>query len=222
MAQFFTATAEANYNGTICQNTFAWFRNSTGLPNLGDQTAVADYIQNSLLPKFTPLQSSVLSWKKISVQSWSDTWVREPYLPYIRDISINGTQAVPCAPPVLAVVISFRLKPVANHPVKNKPVVRGYISVAGFPEADLNEDGLVSSGLRGSVPMGALLTELNTDWLPPTGVEVMNPIRTGAPVGRPVGSTLPVDERRGWSQIEQARVNIAISTRRSRKYGKGV
>lgn len=210
--QFYLASIKGDLAGQDVVNTFAWRRNSVGLPQDSDLAAVADYVQNEVIGAIRAMQVTGMVWKQITVQGYRDTWGREPYLPLIRDVNLAGMVSGTSVPPVVAITVSFRVQPIQNAPT-GKPVRRGYIHLAGMSEGFMGPNGTWDASLTGHAGMAAICAELVSKPIVAGAPEALEPIRVSAPDR--------LSQGRGYGLALQAVCRNIVTTRRSRLVGKG-
>lgn len=159
--------------------------------------------------------------KQEIAQAYTHDFQRQPYLPYIREVDMPGTVAMGYTPQVVAAVLSARVEPVFSGHQRDpktgnlvlRPVRRGYLSMGPLNSGDIGSDGRLTTVALATTRFtnlrNAFVASLSVPGLPTNP----RPIRVSK---LPDGGTI-----RGWGNILDARWRREISTRRSRKTGKG-
>lgn len=221
MAQFYSVTWAGDLNGTRVLNT-VWYRSeAVGLPTDADLDAVEDEFQVNGWPTLRPILTSQYRLKQTIVQGYTDDFVREPYLPMIRDYDAPGNVAAASAPPIMCAILSFRVVPRRPGPHKRSngtfvdlPVRRGYLSISGISDAVFNANGSVDPTFINSGSAQAVATWARTERDIATMVENLKPVR--------VSEHVKERPRRGYGDVAGSIWRPEASSRRSRKLGKGV
>jgi hypothetical protein len=223
MMQFFEAIIRHEQGNEDVLNTLWYRRNSVGLPTAADQAALASALASDWQAALKPITTADLKYRDVTVWSYDEDWNRVPFNPSVAAMSGVGAGAGPAGPPLQVIVIGFRLEPTVPglqpDPLNPggsyilKPVRRGYLAISGIAEADMDASGLVNPNFLVAAPVAAFCTFVADKFVIGTAAEEMEPIRVSKP---PQGV-----QTRGYALVLSAAPRTAVSTRRSRKVGKG-
>lgn len=217
----FSVTAVGTALGTQIVNTW-WYRTpAAGAPTTADVTAVLDAWELAVRASYLGVLAAgtYILQQELAQGYHHDAWSRSPYLPVIRDVSMAGTRQGVALAPIVAAILSFRVEPVLPGPrMKNgarilTPVRRGYLSISPMVESDPSGEGKWEPAVLTSAPFVNFRNACTADLTGPGLPAPAEAIRVSQP--------LKDEDLRGFGNVASAIWRDAVSTRRSRKFGKG-
>lgn len=220
MAQIFSIVQKGELFDQDVLNVFWYHRSTVGLPTPQDLANVELAWFEQLWPDIRAVLTLDYKLKQTIVQGWRDTWQREPFLPQIKDYpSIPGLAAGPTAPPLVCGILSARVEPQEPGPQIYKgvrtlrPVRRGYWAVSGLPRDGYDASGKLTPSYLASAPLAAFAAAVDDELTTAGATEPSRPIRVSQP--------LKGEIQRGFGWVRSAVWRSEISSRRSRKVGRG-
>lgn len=218
--RFYSLTLKAMASGTRVINTF-WYRQlDEGLPTQADLEELVYTWRLGRLTNWLSLHTAQYLLETIEVQGYGGDWERFPYHPHVETVNEAGTDATPSGPPVVALILSAKVQPIADaprlHPTLGRiltPVRRGYWAVSPVNEAIVLPDGSFSEYAATGGAWYEARVQAASPLSPPAWIGDAAPIVVSSP--------LTDEVQRGYGLIVSCTWGRSVSTRRSRKLGVG-
>lgn len=220
MARFYSLTLRGSAHQIQVINTFWYRQDALAMATNEDLAALRRAWLLANESDWLNMHTSGYVLNDVVTQAYSDDFDRHPYLPEIHVRNVAGLDISAAAPPVMAAILSARVEPIKSarrHGINETPryslVKRGYWAIS-----PINENMMDAGGQFGGYPTAPGIWATFRDRM---AANVVVPEWTvpGVPV---VVSQPPKDvKERGYGIIRQCAWAQAISTRRSRKLGKG-
>lgn len=220
MARFYSVTLRGQVNDIMVVNGFWYRQEGIGTPTEADLSALRAEWQSQLQADWLAMHTSTYVLQNYSVQGYSDQWERAPYLPHDFALTAAGTDVTTAGPPIVAAILGCKVEPAqaarrkrADGTIYTSPVRRGYWAISPINEQMSTPEGTFwawdqTAGLWESWRLRMAQPLVVTGWADPAV-----PVVVSAPLKDEVA--------RGYGLIKGCYWNRAISTRRSRKLGKG-
>lgn len=220
MARFYSITLKGTAHQVLVVNTFWYRQDALAMPTTEDLVALRTAWLAANQTDWLAIHTNGYMLEEVIVQGYSDDFDRQPYLPHSHAMAAQGADVSASMPPVVAAILSAKVEPafkqqrsLPTEPFRESHVRRAYWAVGPVSELDVGADGTFSPAKATTGPHATFRDRIAAD-LVVTGWSVP---------GKPVAVANPPKDvpRRGWGWIRQGVWGTAISTRRSRKLGKG-
>ena len=220
MASFYSLTLKASAFQIQIINTFWYRRAEAAVPNGDALSALRSAWLTRHMADWLGMHTAGYVMQEVITQGYSDSWERLPYLPEVFPNNQTGGDTTPAAPPIMAAILSCKVTPVVkgqrslpSEPFRESYVRRGYWAVSPINEGMVDAGGQFAGFPNPPGVWATFANNMSAD-LPVAGWTTdAQPIVVSSP---PKGVT-----QRGYGLISAATWAKEISTRRSRKMGRG-
>lgn len=220
MARFYSITLRGSSHQIQVINTFWYRQDALAMATNEDLAAVRTAWLLANEQDWLNMHTSGYVLQDVITQGYSDDYDRHPYLPEIHTRNVAGLDLTASMPPIVAAILSARVEPVwparrhgLNEPARYTSVRRGYWAIS-----PINENMVDAGGQFGGYPTAPGIWATFRDRM---AANLVVPAWTVPGVPVVVSQPPPKVKERGYGIIRQCAWAQAISTRRSRKLGKG-